>query len=95
MEVLVSHPGFTDCLENAFVERERSGVTGCSKVFRYDSGMVCSLLCYCCMSSFSIGTPVSLETTNSLLDLLCFYGDGEFTPEKEEEEKEDLEEPEV
>ncbi|XP_074721617.1 small ribosomal subunit protein mS39 isoform X1 [Strix uralensis] len=37
------------------------------------------------------GTPVSLETTNSLLDLLCFYGDGESTPEKEE--KEDLEEP--
>ncbi|XP_010131011.1 PREDICTED: pentatricopeptide repeat domain-containing protein 3, mitochondrial [Buceros rhinoceros silvestris] len=40
------------------------------------------------------GTPVSLETTNSLLDLLCFYGDGEHTPGKEEEEKEDLEEPE-
>ncbi|NXF52777.1 PTCD3 protein, partial [Oceanites oceanicus] len=39
------------------------------------------------------GTPVSLETANSLLDLLCFYGDGESTPEKEEEEKEDLEEP--
>ncbi|XP_063013986.1 small ribosomal subunit protein mS39 isoform X2 [Melospiza melodia melodia] len=39
------------------------------------------------------GTPVSLETTNSLLDLLCFYGDGEPTPEKEQEEKEDLEEP--
>ncbi|XP_065489669.1 small ribosomal subunit protein mS39 [Caloenas nicobarica] len=39
------------------------------------------------------GTPVSLETTNSLLDLLCFYGDGESTLEKEEEEKEDLEEP--
>ncbi|XP_021391395.1 small ribosomal subunit protein mS39 [Lonchura striata] len=39
------------------------------------------------------GTPVSLETTNSLLDLLCFYGDGEPTPEKEPEEKEDLEEP--
>ncbi|NXV84493.1 PTCD3 protein, partial [Calonectris borealis] len=38
------------------------------------------------------GTPVSLETTNSLLDLLCFYGDGESTPETEEEEKEDLEE---
>ncbi|NXW18853.1 PTCD3 protein, partial [Circaetus pectoralis] len=38
------------------------------------------------------GTPVSLETTNSLLDLLCFYGDGESTLEKEEE-KEDLEEP--
>ncbi|XP_069652188.1 small ribosomal subunit protein mS39 isoform X1 [Haliaeetus albicilla] len=38
------------------------------------------------------GTPVSLETTNSLLDLLCFYGDGESTPEKEEQ-KEDLEEP--
>ncbi|XP_059673693.1 small ribosomal subunit protein mS39 [Gavia stellata] len=38
------------------------------------------------------GTPVSLETTNSLLDLLCFYGDGEATLEKEEE-KEDLEEP--
>ncbi|KFW03721.1 hypothetical protein N327_04547, partial [Fulmarus glacialis] len=39
------------------------------------------------------GTPVSLETTNSLLDLLCFYGDGESTLEKEEEEKQDLEEP--
>ncbi|NXD62156.1 PTCD3 protein, partial [Eolophus roseicapillus] len=44
------------------------------------------------------GTPVSLETTNSLLDLLCFYGDGESTQEKEEEAKkeeakEDLEEP--
>ncbi|KAM6136724.1 small ribosomal subunit protein mS39 [Phoenicopterus ruber ruber] len=38
------------------------------------------------------GTPVSLETTNSLLDLLCFYGDGESTLEREEEEKEDLEE---
>ncbi|XP_009099644.2 pentatricopeptide repeat domain-containing protein 3, mitochondrial [Serinus canaria] len=38
------------------------------------------------------GTPVSLETTNSLLDLLCFYGDGEPTPEKEQEEKEVLEE---
>ncbi|NXN64098.1 PTCD3 protein, partial [Himantopus himantopus] len=41
------------------------------------------------------GTPVSLETTNSLLDLLCFYGDGESTLEKEEGQKEDLEEPEV
>uniref|UniRef100_A0A8C5TN53 Small ribosomal subunit protein mS39 n=1 Tax=Malurus cyaneus samueli TaxID=2593467 RepID=A0A8C5TN53_9PASS len=40
------------------------------------------------------GTPVSLETTNSLLDLLCFYGDDKPTPEKEEEEKESLEEPE-
>ncbi|KAM4673554.1 small ribosomal subunit protein mS39 isoform 3-T4 [Amazona ochrocephala] len=44
------------------------------------------------------GTPVPLETTNSLLDLLCFYGDGESTQEKEEEAKpeeakEDLEEP--
>ncbi|NXW02554.1 PTCD3 protein, partial [Fregetta grallaria] len=39
------------------------------------------------------GTAVSLETTNSLLDLLCFYGDEESTLEKEEEEKEDLEEP--
>ncbi|OXB78797.1 UNVERIFIED_CONTAM: hypothetical protein H355_011815 [Colinus virginianus] len=38
------------------------------------------------------GTPVSLETTNSLLDLLCFYGDGESTQEKESEEKEGLEE---
>lgn len=45
-----------------------------------------------CTSSLSIGTPVSLETTNSLLDLLCFYGDGESTPEKEDK-KEDLEEP--
>ncbi|NXX15482.1 PTCD3 protein, partial [Podargus strigoides] len=41
------------------------------------------------------GTPVSLETTNSLLDLLCFYGDGDPTLEKGEEEKEDLEEPEA
>ncbi|OXB54266.1 hypothetical protein ASZ78_012703 [Callipepla squamata] len=41
------------------------------------------------------GTPVSLETTNSLLDLLCFYGDGESTQEKESEEKEGLEELEV
>ncbi|NWQ98459.1 PTCD3 protein, partial [Burhinus bistriatus] len=39
------------------------------------------------------GTPVSLETINSLLDLLCFYGDGESTLEKGEEQKEDLEEP--
>ncbi|XP_027547036.1 pentatricopeptide repeat domain-containing protein 3, mitochondrial [Neopelma chrysocephalum] len=39
------------------------------------------------------GTPVSLETTNSLLDLLSFYGDEESTSEKEEEAKEDLEEP--
>lgn len=45
--------------------------------------------------SFSKGTPVSLETTNSLLDLLCFYGDSEPSPEKEQEEKEGLEEPEV
>ncbi|KAF4791331.1 Pentatricopeptide repeat domain-containing protein 3, mitochondrial [Turdus rufiventris] len=41
------------------------------------------------------GTPVSLETTNSLLDLLCFYGDGEPTPQKEQEQKEGLEDPEV
>ncbi|NXA27559.1 PTCD3 protein, partial [Ibidorhyncha struthersii] len=41
------------------------------------------------------GTPVSLETTNSLLDLLCFYGDGESTLEKEEGQKEDSEELEV
>ncbi|NXG60263.1 PTCD3 protein, partial [Hemiprocne comata] len=39
------------------------------------------------------GTPVSLETTNSLLDLLCFYGDGESSLEEEKEQKEDLEEP--
>ncbi|KAJ7401439.1 Pentatricopeptide repeat domain-containing protein 3, mitochondrial [Pitangus sulphuratus] len=39
------------------------------------------------------GTPVSLETTNRLLDLLSFYGDEESTSEKEEEAKEDLEEP--
>ncbi|KAI6069948.1 Pentatricopeptide repeat domain-containing protein 3, mitochondrial [Aix galericulata] len=38
------------------------------------------------------GTPVSLETTNSLLDLLCFYGDGEPAQEEQREEKEDLEE---
>ncbi|XP_065591986.1 small ribosomal subunit protein mS39 [Cyrtonyx montezumae] len=41
------------------------------------------------------GTPISLETTNSLLDLLCFYGDGESTQEKESGEKEGLEESEV
>lgn len=33
VEILVSHPGFTDLLENTFVEREQSGVTVCSKVF--------------------------------------------------------------
>uniref|UniRef100_A0A8B9C5T4 Pentatricopeptide repeat domain 3 n=1 Tax=Anser brachyrhynchus TaxID=132585 RepID=A0A8B9C5T4_9AVES len=38
------------------------------------------------------GTPVSLETTNSLLDLLCFYGDGESAQEEQRAEKEDLEE---
>ncbi|XP_025889984.1 pentatricopeptide repeat domain-containing protein 3, mitochondrial [Nothoprocta perdicaria] len=37
------------------------------------------------------GTPVSLETTNSLLDLLCFYGDAKEEPD---EQKRDLEEPE-
>ncbi|NXD13961.1 PTCD3 protein, partial [Nothocercus nigrocapillus] len=37
------------------------------------------------------GTPVSLETTNSLLDLLCFYGDAQ---EEQDEQKRDLEEPE-
>ncbi|XP_025968585.2 small ribosomal subunit protein mS39 [Dromaius novaehollandiae] len=40
------------------------------------------------------GNPVSLETTNSLLDLLCFYGDGESAQEKQHEQKGDLEEPE-
>ncbi|XP_010211125.1 PREDICTED: pentatricopeptide repeat domain-containing protein 3, mitochondrial [Tinamus guttatus] len=35
------------------------------------------------------GTPVSLETTNSLLDLLCFYGDAQ---EEQGEQKRDLEE---
>ncbi|NXX39459.1 PTCD3 protein, partial [Tricholaema leucomelas] len=38
------------------------------------------------------GTPVSLETTNSLLDLLCFCGDKESILEKEEEGKEGMEE---
>ncbi|XP_064007777.1 small ribosomal subunit protein mS39 [Pogoniulus pusillus] len=38
------------------------------------------------------GTPVSLETTNSLLDLLCFCGDKESILEKEEEGKESMEE---
>ncbi|KAM9193003.1 small ribosomal subunit protein mS39 [Mergus octosetaceus] len=38
------------------------------------------------------GTSVSLETTNSLLDLLCFYGDGESVQEEQREEKEDFEE---
>lgn len=46
----------------------------------------------CCTSLFPVGTPVSLETTNSLLDLLCFYGDGESAQEEQREEKEDLEE---
>uniref|UniRef100_A0A8C8RGW4 Small ribosomal subunit protein mS39 n=1 Tax=Pelusios castaneus TaxID=367368 RepID=A0A8C8RGW4_9SAUR len=48
------------------------------------------------------GTPISLETTNSLLDLLCFYGDREpiresqLEPEEEklsEEEKDSEEAP--
>lgn len=46
----------------------------------------------CCTLLFPVGTPVSLETTNSLLDLLCFYGDGESVQEEQREEKEDLEE---
>ncbi|XP_062431154.1 small ribosomal subunit protein mS39 [Rhea pennata] len=40
------------------------------------------------------GSPVSLETTNSLLDLLCFCGDGECAQEEQQEQKGDLEEPE-
>ncbi|XP_063085752.1 small ribosomal subunit protein mS39 isoform X2 [Cavia porcellus] len=41
------------------------------------------------------GTPVSLETTNSLLDLLCYYGDQEPPNEyhfQQTEQSEDLEE---
>ncbi|NXG51435.1 PTCD3 protein, partial [Psilopogon haemacephalus] len=38
------------------------------------------------------GTAVSLETTNSLLDLLCFCGEGESALEKEEEGQEGMEE---
>ncbi|KFV86983.1 hypothetical protein N308_13982, partial [Struthio camelus australis] len=41
------------------------------------------------------GTPVSLETTNRLLDLLCFYGDGESAQEKQQEQKGAVEDPEV
>nr|XP_009684570.1 PREDICTED: pentatricopeptide repeat domain-containing protein 3, mitochondrial [Struthio camelus australis] len=40
------------------------------------------------------GTPVSLETTNRLLDLLCFYGDGESAQEKQQEQKGAVEDPE-
>ncbi|XP_067423716.1 small ribosomal subunit protein mS39 [Emydura macquarii macquarii] len=38
------------------------------------------------------GTPVSLETTNRLLDLLCFYGDREPARENHLEQKEEQEE---
>uniref|UniRef100_A0A8C0IVT1 Small ribosomal subunit protein mS39 n=1 Tax=Chelonoidis abingdonii TaxID=106734 RepID=A0A8C0IVT1_CHEAB len=41
------------------------------------------------------GTPLSLETSNCLLDLLCFYGDREPTREDQSEQKEELEESEV
>ncbi|KAM7168891.1 small ribosomal subunit protein mS39 [Macrochelys suwanniensis] len=37
------------------------------------------------------GTPLSLETSNRLLDLLCFYGDREPTREDQSEHKEGLE----
>lgn len=39
----------------------------------------CSLLFQCFFSFFSLptGTAISLETSNSLLDLLCYYGDKE------------------
>ncbi|XP_026503886.1 pentatricopeptide repeat domain-containing protein 3, mitochondrial [Terrapene carolina triunguis] len=38
------------------------------------------------------GTPLSLETSNRLLDLLCFYGDREPTREDQSEQKEELKE---
>ncbi|XP_030419316.1 pentatricopeptide repeat domain-containing protein 3, mitochondrial isoform X2 [Gopherus evgoodei] len=38
------------------------------------------------------GTPLSLETSNRLLDLLCFYGDREPAREDQSEQKEELEE---
>ncbi|XP_074848382.1 small ribosomal subunit protein mS39 isoform X2 [Carettochelys insculpta] len=38
------------------------------------------------------GIPVSLKTSNSLLDLLCFYGDREPVRENQPEQKEELEE---
>ncbi|TFK10026.1 Pentatricopeptide repeat domain-containing protein 3, mitochondrial [Platysternon megacephalum] len=41
------------------------------------------------------GTPLSLETSNRLLDLLCFYGDREPTREGQSEQKEELEESEA
>ncbi|EMP32182.1 Pentatricopeptide repeat-containing protein 3, partial [Chelonia mydas] len=39
-----------------------------------------------------VGTPLSLETSNRLLDLLCFYGDREPNREDQSEQKEELEE---
>lgn len=77
-----------DLPENVFVLEE-------SKVMFWYGCRVWALHFLCHKFSFSKGTPVSLETTNSLLDLLCFYGDGEPTPQKEQEEKEGLEDPEV
>lgn len=87
--MLISYLCFTKLLENFFVRRENSNL------LRLYFGDVFSFLCDCCTSLFPVGTSVSLETTNSLLDLLCFYGDGESTQENESEEKEDLEEAEV
>lgn len=46
-------------------------------------------------SSLLAGTPLSLETSNRLLDLLCFYGDREPNREDQSEQKEELEESEV
>ncbi|XP_014430128.2 small ribosomal subunit protein mS39 isoform X1 [Pelodiscus sinensis] len=40
------------------------------------------------------GTTLSLETSNSLLDLLCFYGDREPAREDQPDQKKELEEPE-
>lgn len=77
--------------ERPLVRREPRGLTECLEVFWQGCRVECSLL----YLPPSVGTTVSLETTNSLLDLLCFYGDGESTSEKEDEKKEDLEEPEV
>lgn len=79
--------------EHLYVEREPSGINWVFESFLiWLQNGVFFTFSVTCTSSLSIGTPVSLETTNSLLDLLCFYGDGESTPEKEDK-KEDLEEP--
>lgn len=56
--------------------------------FMYPLNKQCILALITCSASLLLaGSAVSLKTTNSLLDLLCFYGDREpvrdYLPDKE------------